>query len=333
MLVFGVLLITCLLISRDAFAFGPIAHVDMGLDVIAEAASMASSVWSVIRSHHREFLQGTLGPDREVAKNLAVYERHTHNWGRVFTQLYRATDDAQRAFFLGCLCHLAADAVSHNYFVPLKVVESHRSRFAGHLYWEMRFDARGRKRASIQALKALGINTREHRDFLATVVPGKLLGPRFNVRMTGLAMRLQRAMAFQAVSSYVDRESRLSLSEEDASDVRRLALEAQISLMHGVENAAIVGLDARGTDAQALAIRLRRHLRDMVRRHGDPNPEAAWLVAQSRGLFRGSLVSAVSPGVAVKGPTLAEDPAAVLARLHLRPSRGHRLREVDDVAG
>jgi hypothetical protein len=280
------------MLPLPALAFGPIAHVDMGLDVITEAVGMASGTWAAIRAHQREFLRGTLGPDREVAKNLATYERHSHNWDRFFLQLENAASDAQRAFYLGCLCHLAADAVAHNYFVPMKMVESHRARFASHIYWEMRFDARTRQRGSRQALKALEMNTREHRKFLETVVPGNLLGPRFNVRMTGLAMRVQRAMAFQAVSGYVDRESRLGLADDDATDVRRLALAAQVSLMHGPSRAAVVGMDARGEETLALAGRLRRHLRDLVRRKGEPNPEAAALVADSRAHFRERLVAA-----------------------------------------
>ena len=284
--------IAIVFLPLPAFAFGPIAHVDMGLDVIAEAVGMASGTWSVIRSYQREFLQGTLGPDREVAKNLAVYERHSHNWDRFFNQLHNAKDDAERAFFLGCLCHLAADAVAHNYFVPMKIVESHRSRFAGHLYWEMRFDARSRERGSRQALKALGLNTREHRKFLATVVPGNLIGPRFNVRMTGLAMRMQRALAFQAFSGFLDRESRLALSDADTRDVRAMAVAAQVSLMHGPARAPVVAMDARGEDALAVAMRVRRHLRDLVRRKGEPNTEAALVVVHSREHFRSELVAA-----------------------------------------
>ena len=284
--------VAIVLMPMPALAFGPIAHVDMGLDVIAEAAGLGSGLWAVIQSYPREFLRGTLGPDREVAKNLATYDRHSHNWDRFFTRLEQASGDAQRSFFLGCLCHLAADVVAHNYFVPLKMIESHRARFAGHLYWEMRFDARGREKGSRQAMKALGLNTREHRKFLHSVVPGNLLGPRFNVRVTGLAMRLQRAMAFQAVSGYVDRESRLALSEVDAKDVRHLAVAAQVSLLHGLARAPIVAIDARGEESLAEARRLRRHLRDLVRRNGEPNAEAATIVAGSRTDFRDRLVAA-----------------------------------------
>lgn len=279
-------ILTVLLFPLPAWAFGPVAHVDLGLLVIAESAALSSALFAILRKHPRNFLEGTLGPDREVAKNLAPYDRHSHNWDRAFEQFRHAPDDPQRAFFLGCLCHLAADVVSHNYFVPLKVVESHRARMAGHLYWEMRFDARASRRGRAWALRMLDIHTREHRRFLATVVPGNLLGPRFNVRVTGLAMRLQSALAFQKASVLVDRESRLALHDEDVEELRRLALSSQLDVLRHMERSRIVQVDARGSVAIAHAVRLRGHLRDLVRRKGEPNPEAAGLVRAARGEFR-----------------------------------------------
>ncbi|MBM4395080.1 MAG: zinc dependent phospholipase C family protein [Deltaproteobacteria bacterium] len=282
-----------LLVPSAALAFGPAAHVDMGLDALAGAAALVPGLAALLKAHRDVFLRGTLGPDREVAKNLASYARHSHNWQRAFRQLRAADHDAQRAFFLGCLCHLAADVVAHNYFVPVKLVESHRSRFAGHLYWEMRFDARTDRGRRDCALKSLGIDSREHRRFLATVVPGNLLGPRFNVRVTGLAMRLQRAVAFRKVGAIVDRESRLLLRDEDGADVRALAVAAQVEVLVRLERSSLPILDARGADALRTATRLRRQLRDRVRRQGEPNLQAAATAAAFRDRQRALLVAVI----------------------------------------
>ncbi len=282
-------LLAVVMLPLPALAFGPVAHVDMGLDVITQAAGLASAAAAVVRAHPQEFLRGTLGPDRELAKNLAAYEKHSHNWERVLRQLDGAGDDPARSFFLGCLCHLAADVVAHNYFVPMKIVESHRARYASHLYWEMRFDARVRKKGQLKAIRALGLNSREHRRFLDTVVPGNLLGPRFNVRLTGMAMRLQRAMAFQSLSSYLDRESRLSLADPEVRDVRRLAIASQLSVVAATGQSPVAAIDARGIDSIARALRIRRHLRALVFRLGEPNPQAARIVHESVREFRGQV--------------------------------------------
>jgi hypothetical protein len=306
---FFLVVASIVLIPATALAFGPVAHVDLGMDLVAHAIGIGTGVFALIRDHQRDFLRGTLGPDREVAKNLAPYLKHSHNWNRAFLRYRDAPDAAGRSFFLGWLCHLAADAVSHNYLVPLKTVESHRSVFASHVYWEMRFDARARTRGGDWALKTLGLDEKEHRRFLATVVPGNVLGPRFNVRMTGLAIRVQRALAFRKASAYVDRESRLRLTEEDEDDVRRLAFEAQLGLLKKLERSPVVRLDPRGTVAISLARRIRRQLRALVRRMGEPNPEAARVVAQSRQYFRSRLAAAIR-GQSASGSGVPKVPEA-----------------------
>lgn len=277
-------LVLLVLLPLPALAFGPITHVEMGLDVLARAADLGA-MGALAAAHPRCFLQGTLGPDRELAKNLASYERHSHNWSRFFDRFTEASQDRHRAFFLGCLCHLAADVVAHHYFVPLKMVESHRSRFAAHLYWEMRLDARAGHRGRARAMRLLDVDGRDQRRFLRTVVPGNLLGPRFNVRMTDLAMRVQRASAFQEFSDYVDRESRLSLADRDVAEVHDLAVEAQPQVLRRMERAPVATTDARGLGTLSMAAQIRRQLREEVRRHGDPNPRAAALVKDSRTFF------------------------------------------------
>ena len=300
---FGFLFFVAVLtfLPAPAFAFGPVAHIDMGLDLVAQAAAVGTGAWVLLRDHSKSFLQGTIGPDRELAKNLASYQNHSHNWHRALDRFRGEGDDETRAFFLGYLCHLAADSVAHNYFVPLKMIEAHRSIFAAHVYWEMRMDARSRESGHDSALKALRMNARKHRRFLETVVPGNVLGARFNVRMSGIAMRVQRALAYRAASRLIDRESRLQLADEDIADVRRLAMEAQVSLLKKLEAAPILQVDPRGLAAIARARGLRRQLRDLVRRQGEPNPVAARLVAHSRHELRVGIVGAIRGHAAAGG--------------------------------
>jgi hypothetical protein len=107
--------------------------------------------------------------------------------------------------------------------------------------------------------------------------------------MTGLAMRVQRAMAFQSMAAYVDRESRLVLTDDHAQEVRSLAMAAQMAVVHLFGMAPVVSVDARGIDSLELAGRIRRQLKDLVRRHGEPNHEARMIVAGSREHFRANL--------------------------------------------
>ena len=77
------LVLLIILLPLPAFAFGPFAHVDMGLAVLAQASAIGTVTASIIQRHRKAFLRGTVDPDRMLAKNMAPFEHHTHNWDRV----------------------------------------------------------------------------------------------------------------------------------------------------------------------------------------------------------------------------------------------------------
>jgi hypothetical protein len=52
----------------------------------------------------------------------------------------QAATDAERAFALGYLSHLAADTIAHNHYVPYHLARYARSKGPRALYWEMRAD-------------------------------------------------------------------------------------------------------------------------------------------------------------------------------------------------
>ena len=66
---------------------------------------------------------------------------HSHRWATGTRLLERAPDDRLRAFALGYLCHLAADTLAHNVYVPRRLLLTSSTRNVGHAYWEARFDA------------------------------------------------------------------------------------------------------------------------------------------------------------------------------------------------
>ena len=272
-----------ILLPGHAYAFGPIAHVDMGVELIGQAAALGA-IGTIMRRFRRDFLRGTIAADREMARSLAPWDRHSHNWDRAFAMYRAAPGDPERAFFLGYVCHLAADAVAHNYFVPAKLAQSFEKRLAAHVYWEMRFDARVREHCGVGALRALKDNAADHRRFLRSVVPGNLIGPRLNVGLTGIAMGVQRGRAFGAASAFADRRSRLELSDAEADEVRRLAVKAQMSVLSMLDHAPIVGVDPRGLSSIRLGRRVRRELK-AIAVHGGP------LDSETTRLLDGTLAS------------------------------------------
>ncbi|NOZ00601.1 MAG: zinc dependent phospholipase C family protein [Deltaproteobacteria bacterium] len=252
-----------LLLPVPALAFGPVAHVDMGLDILAHAGGLAAGLGALLNHHRREFLQGILGPDRVVAKNLAPYAWHSHNWKRAFDNLKEARDEAERAALLGWICHLAADVVAHNFYVPAKMTESYGSPMAQHAYWEMRFDARFRHRIGPLGLRKIGFSEREHLLFLKRVMPASVLGKRLNIGLTGLALKVQEGKAYTRLGNFLDRRSRLPLSQSESDEVRQMAMSAQLDVLSRMAESKVVDLDPRGIKSLKMGRRMRSQLRFM----------------------------------------------------------------------
>jgi len=287
------LLFAIVLLPVPALAFGPVAHVDMGLQILAHAAVAGTLVGRVIQRHRDAFLRGTVDPDRVLAKNLAPYERHTHNWDRVLGLLDGARSDRERAAFLGQVCHLAADVVAHNYFVPAKMAESFRFPMARHAYWEMRFDTRVRARGGVNpGGAALGWCRPEHERFLADVLEPTVLGTGFNVRVTGLALDWQRQPVFDRAGALWDRAARTELADDEVDAVRRMAIDAQVVALATLGNGPLFQVDPRGLEPLRRSAAIRRELRGLRR-------DMSWAeiyrrVEESRDAFRSLVSSAVS---------------------------------------
>ena len=83
-------------------------------------------------SYPFDFLYGNIAADSSIAKHYAPLGRHCHYWhvGQEIHDL--AGSDALRAFALGYLCHLSADTVAHNYFVPRQLMLTSSTAAVGH---------------------------------------------------------------------------------------------------------------------------------------------------------------------------------------------------------
>lgn len=275
------ILLALLLFPVPALAFGPVAHLDMGLDLVASAAIFGAGVRRLIRRYPDEFLRGMLDPDRSLAKNLAPYRLHSHNWIHAFRQYERARIEAERAVFLGYLCHLAADTVAHNLYVPGRMAASAGHPAAGHLYWESRLDARLRDDAGEAVERLRQVEPREHRRLLRRTVRNSLPGRHVQVHLTGLVMRAQGLEGFGRWSTWLDRRSRIPLDDDEVRRVRELALVAQRQVLWHLREAPILAIDPRGLEALSAARAVRR-----TRKADGPgtagSPEGVLIEAESR---------------------------------------------------
>src|SRR5262249_27777045 len=123
-----------------AHAWTPGTHVYLGEAVMRSLALLPPAVASLLRGFPYDFLYGSVAAHTRIAQKNVPPGGHFHSRDVGMESLHPAKDEPLRAFGLGYLSHLAADAVAHNYFVPRQLAITSSTSGLGHSYWESRFE-------------------------------------------------------------------------------------------------------------------------------------------------------------------------------------------------
>jgi hypothetical protein len=129
-----------LLTPERLFAFGPATHIFLGEHLLASLHLLPAALADLLRRHPLSFLYGNVAADISFAKKYVPAGRHSHYWHVGEEILAGARNDRLRAAGFGYLCHLAADTIAHNYYVPRQLMLTSSTKALGHSYWEHRLD-------------------------------------------------------------------------------------------------------------------------------------------------------------------------------------------------
>ena len=138
MLAHTVELFLLLLPAASAALWGPGTHIQLTGEVLRRfrRRKKVNAQQSLVLRHSLPFLYGNIAADIINFKAYGGIRNHCHNWNIQERLMAFAHDEGAHAFILGYLCHLAADIVAHNHFVPYHVVFNFPPRIFGHAYWE-----------------------------------------------------------------------------------------------------------------------------------------------------------------------------------------------------
>jgi hypothetical protein len=137
----GISLILVLLHPQPAYAWGPVTHIALGVQVLATVITPGHPLQAALANLPEVFLYGSLAPDIVQGRRLqSRLRRHSHNWATGLGLLESARGELEEVFALGYLAHLAADVVAHNFFLPARYVGHFETGYASHIYNEARFD-------------------------------------------------------------------------------------------------------------------------------------------------------------------------------------------------
>jgi len=277
------------LFSREAFAWGPITHLDYASACLQNLGSFAPHIKLLLSRFPYDFLYGALAADITIGKAYVNYIYNCHNWQVGFLILHEAEDDRQRACAYGYLSHLAVDIISHNYFVPYKTILSYPTRLLGHVYWEMRFDAR-RPRSVWNLAKRLSRMRFPHNDDLfQRILKRTLFSFKTNKRIFNSVLILHKFRHWKTMMEKVHEVSRFRLSDTDIEEFYQLALGSALSLLKDPEKAPCTRVDPTGADKLFYATEMRRELRKLTRKGVIAVPDAETFLTKVRESLRESI--------------------------------------------
>ena len=263
LLPFSIAVLLLLLLPSTAWAWGPGAHLEFGLTVLAHLSLLAPGVALALRKHPEDFLYGNIAADITVGKNLSPYRKHCHNWQVAFTLLENSQSDAERAFAWGYLSHLAADIVAHNYFIPYKIVQHFRRRGPSHAYWEIRFDTLTNRKAWTNARKLSSLVNKDHDHRLRAIHSGPLFSFSINKHIFQGILLVDQVITWEKMFSRLLSTKSLPLPQEEVEEMRTKSMESVMDLLYHGKEARCLSADPTGHRNILIARNIRKRLRDL----------------------------------------------------------------------
>jgi hypothetical protein len=246
------------LIPSSAFAWTPGTHVFLSDAVLRSLALLPAGIATLLTRYRFDFLYGSIAADTSIAKKYAPEGRHCHSW-RVGLEIRdRARDDALRAFGLGYLTHLAADAVAHNFFVPLQLARTAGTTAIGHSYWESRFETHLPDGVAGRARDLIMLDHSRADEHLDRILSPTLFSTGTNRRIFRGMVRAADTESWQRVFQLVLQRSRWDLDETSVDAHLARSFDYIIDFLRHDDAAEACQLDPSGASALREAKRVRR---------------------------------------------------------------------------
>ena len=253
--------VAVLLVPEQACAWGGGFHLQLGVSVLNNLSVLSPDVAAVLASHPRDFLYGCISADITLGKKFTDYMLNCHRWRIGRKVLQAARTDSERACAYGYLCHLAADVIAHNYFVPYKIMRSFSTVTMKHAYWEMRFETFVGKDIWETAQDVCSTDQRANDELMRSVLTTTIFSFGTNKRIFNSIMLLSRLKKWQKVMQTLSDNSRHVLSDEDRDEYQELTMAAVFRFLQHPQESELLQADPTGERALAMAEAVRKNLR------------------------------------------------------------------------
>jgi len=271
--VFLFMLSLCFLLSpAEAFAWGPVTHLQLGLEALRNLGNFEHSLRMLLQAFPYDYLYGCIAADIIFAKGLAKIHEHSHNWSVAYAVLEEASSPSQESFAYGYLSHLAADTIAHNFYIPECTVRTYSVKRFRHLYWEACFDTTVKRELWDLSKEIVKLPQHEEDDLLLEkVVKRTLFSFKTDKRIFNSLLILNRMEQWQRMLTNFSEKSPWKLAPEDVARYRDLSIQTTLDFLAKHNRSACTRMDPIGSKALLSARWMRRNLR-MLERKGKLEP-------------------------------------------------------------
>lgn len=236
------------------------------MEILNNLSRLIAPLQELLHAFPNDYLYGCLAADITLKKDLVNYIHHCHNWDIGLGILERARSQKQKAFAYGYLSHLAADTISHNYYVPYHIVASFPTRTLKHIYWELRFDAtRDPKLWKVPKEITDQYHRSSHDQLLKGFLKPTLFSFRTNRMIFKSIMSLEHSDRWYDWVQTVANNSPWELRDKDVQEFHSMALDAVFDFLNRGQKSKFYLIDPSGKLALDKAKRLRKELKKLYK--------------------------------------------------------------------
>lgn len=248
-----------LLLPDPAWAWGPATHIYLGSALLDSLHLVPEAVRALVSVYPKDFLYGNLAADISLAKKYVPEGRHCHHW-HIGEEIHStAPNDRLKAMSLGYLCHLAADTIAHNFFVPRQLVLTSSTTGLGHSYWEARMDTHlDELYRRLARHVVMELDHSEADALFDRVLSATLFSFRTNRRIFRGMIRIQDNDRWQSVFGTMLARSRWDLSQQAVEGYLERSFDYMVDYLARRGEAICAGLDPIGDRNLAMSKQVRR---------------------------------------------------------------------------
>ncbi|MFW5792250.1 MAG: zinc dependent phospholipase C family protein [Desulfohalobiaceae bacterium] len=247
-----------LLAGSDALAWGPGVHLVTGNFILDNLSLLTPFLSQLLSANRMSFLYGCLSADIFLGKGFKITPDHCHNWDNGVKLLHNAGGDPHlAAYAYGYLCHLAADTVAHNYYVPTLLQKTPGSGKLSHVYIEMQAD-RLAGCCFREAEVIVQLSDRCQDASLCSVLRKPRLEFSVKKKLFQGSLAMYRFKHWKSSLSFIDRALPLASGNGYLLDMLDLSSSVMVDVLNNPERAVSLDYDPMGFKNLARVRRQRR---------------------------------------------------------------------------